>query len=176
MIPREFRGVVTLVALLVGVLFTSPSGAATCSGYSCEGLDPTATGCASDGVWKTYKLFGSGGTAGAVHFMWSQACHTMWVRVSSYSNLGTYSAFIDANSLYTSTGSPYSNNTYGYTEVFDPLMIYHRESKMLYTAGGSSTCCSDSRSVKACGTIPNVITNSCTTLSIALNQLPDECP
>jgi uncharacterized protein DUF2690 len=180
MIPREFRGVIVSAALLAGVLLSSPAKAVTCSGYGCEGLDPTSTGCASDGIWKTAKTFGSGGTAGAVQFMWSQTCHTMWVRVSS-NNLGTYSAFIDANSLYTTTGSPYYNNSYDYTQSYNPLWTYHLESKMLYTAGGSSTCCSDTRSVKSCGSVSGVTTNSCIAFSVApfsvaLNELPDECP
>jgi hypothetical protein len=71
----------------------SESGEAlgTCSGNSCNGLDPGATGCEGDAVTRAATdLVSSGVVVGRVAIRYSPSCNAAWARVSTTNPYGQY--------------------------------------------------------------------------------------
>jgi hypothetical protein len=63
-----------------------PASAATCSGYSCDGLDPNTTGCSAgaNDTASTYLYNANGSIVGLLELRYSPSCGTNWTRVTSY--------------------------------------------------------------------------------------------
>jgi hypothetical protein len=76
-------GLVGAVSVVSLVATPASAGAVTCSGNSCNGKDPYATGCASGAYEITsagrYLLDPYGHTDGSIiHLFWSPRCQTNW--------------------------------------------------------------------------------------------------
>lgn len=85
-----WAAVVVGAALLLGVLawvqpWRSATPGVTCTGRSCNGLDPGTTGCSarSSTVAKADVPTTSGQTVGWVDLRWSELCQTNWARIQN---------------------------------------------------------------------------------------------
>ncbi len=130
--------------------------AVTCSGYGCDHLEPTATGCASGAVTKKTAYisipWGTGTkNIGKVELRYSSLCDTAWSRMTI---VDTYAVPGDP---YTSTVSVIRRNMQDDTEpaVYDTrtdrglLYLDQNWSHQLYIPYSSS----DPYSIRACGTL-----------------------
>ena len=88
--PKGVLTVAGVAALALLLLLLTPAGASAhgpeCSGTSCRGLDPVATGCSRDAV--TLAIRPHPGTASAgflevTELRGSARCHARWARVTS---------------------------------------------------------------------------------------------
>jgi hypothetical protein len=79
---RRMTAFITAAALLgFGSIVTTsgPAAAATCSGNSCTGQDPIATGCANDAV--TVASIKLPYVVQTLDLRWSPSCKTNWARM-----------------------------------------------------------------------------------------------
>jgi hypothetical protein len=88
--PRGVLNIAAVAGLVLLLLLLTPSGASAdgpgCSGRSCRGLDPEATGCSRDAV--TLAVLPHPGTASAgflevTELRGSARCNARWARVTS---------------------------------------------------------------------------------------------
>jgi Protein of unknown function (DUF2690) len=70
----------SLSATMVAAATASPAGAASCSGDSCSGRDPQASGCSSD----AYTAYSTNLGSAQLQLRWSPSCQTNWARLIVY--------------------------------------------------------------------------------------------
>jgi Protein of unknown function (DUF2690) len=66
--------------------------AVTCSGYGCDGTSPASTGCSVGATNKDLEYIYSGPSmtvVGTIEMRYSQACQTVWARVTNRNRPGT---------------------------------------------------------------------------------------
>jgi Protein of unknown function (DUF2690) len=116
-------------AFLVSPTASAATTSATvgCSGYGCDGTDPSSTGCAANAITAEqqteYEANGSGYAVGYVQLRYSKTCRTVWTRIivfyaapDGYEGIGTIYRNSDHNqvSCYAYTND-YSISLGGYT-------------------------------------------------------------
>jgi hypothetical protein len=98
---RLLTAILATAGLTLGsfMLPASPALAATCSGNGCNGQDPAATGCASDGYTvASAPVTDPYGRVGTVELRYSPKCGTNWSRVTmsvATENVATIMAIIE---------------------------------------------------------------------------------
>jgi hypothetical protein len=115
-LSKIIRGFVTLLmAVGLSVAVATPAHAATsCWGTTCNGLDPSAEGCAADA--KTIDNAYTPGGEVHVELRYSSACFATWTRYTWGTNFFTNTAFIRGES-HTYSKSPGYVGDQGWTKM-----------------------------------------------------------
>lgn len=71
--------------LAAAVIAPAQAHASPCSGQSCTGLDPYATGCASSAVLAAVSYFRNDAGSGRVEMWYSELCSSNWAVTRVYS-------------------------------------------------------------------------------------------
>jgi hypothetical protein len=104
--------ILTAIFMLIGA---RPAEAATCSGSSCNGQDPVATGCSSDayGVKSREFVDETSMILGTIYVLYSPTCQTVWAEVyANFTSTNWISAHIDGG---------YVRTLYGDASVVSPM-------------------------------------------------------
>jgi hypothetical protein len=120
-----------LVVAALGVAVTSsPSYAASCSGYGCDGTDPSATGCSvsSSTILTTHYA------GGLLELRWGPNCQTNWARFTAADN-ATYSVWV----------TRLSDGVWAGNGLYNPLTFSNNQGNgaytdQVYSPGAASAC------------------------------------
>jgi hypothetical protein len=89
------------IAMPLTFLIPGTASAATCSGYGCDGVSATASGCSSDAYTaeqvNVYDSHESGIELGYVQLRYSPSCRTVWAKTVNF-NEGYVAAVVHRNS------------------------------------------------------------------------------
>lgn len=96
-IRRLFLALLLASVALLGL--ATPAFAASCSGSSCVGKDPSATGCAT-GATSVASVRPAGGGP-AVSLRWSSACRSNWARLEDGSVPGYWDYWVQTSDGHT---------------------------------------------------------------------------
>lgn len=107
--------ILTIISLISVLIISRSAEAATCSGSSCNGQDPVATGCSSDAYAVNSRdiVDETSVILGTVYVVYSPTCQTVWSEVySNYSPTNWISTHIDGG---------YGQTLYGDAYVVSPM-------------------------------------------------------
>jgi Protein of unknown function (DUF2690) len=131
-------GVALIAAPLIGLAGAMPAQAAGCSGISCNGQDPSLTGCASSAytVVSDYIYNSTSTIVGRVDLRYSPTCGTNWARTTSYIGAQTLDAVVTRNDEGIHYNEYLNNVTNVYTDmVYAPTPACAQAGGIIYING-----------------------------------------